>query len=268
MRKSRYLITKIALAAALMLCGLAAQAAPQLLHDNGPLVTNPGEGAGGADASALQTGMLNYGFGFQFGSGNRIADDFTITDPAGWRINELVFYGYQNGSGTTSTFTSLNLRIWNGPPGKSGSAVVFGDITTNRLTKGAWSNIYRVPDTALTDTERPVMALTATLGVTLPPGTYWLDWQADGTLASGPWAPPVTILGETVTGNAKQYLSDTGSWLDVTDEGTDTAQDFPFLLYGQPIDPVAIPTVSEWSQLALVFAMLVMVGWHRQRRHP
>ena len=55
----------------------------------------------------------------------------------------------------------------------------------------------------------------ATVNTFLPAGTYWVDWQADGTLASGPWAPPVSILGQTTTGNALQFTS-TG-WAAVTD---------------------------------------------------
>ena len=40
------------------------------------------------------------------------------------------------------------------------------------------------------------MADVVTVNTTLPAGTYWLDWQTGGTLASGPWAPPVAILGQ------------------------------------------------------------------------
>ncbi len=38
-----------------------------VLYDNGPLVTHPGGGAGGADASAVQTAlaMTLYGVGYQ-----------------------------------------------------------------------------------------------------------------------------------------------------------------------------------------------------------
>src|SRR5512143_645082 len=52
----------------------------QVLYNNGPIVTHPGGGAGGADASALQTalGMGTYGFGHAVSSGFRVADDFTV----------------------------------------------------------------------------------------------------------------------------------------------------------------------------------------------
>ena len=41
-------------------------------------------------------------------------------------------------------------------------------------------------------------------GVTLIPGTFWLDWTITGALASGPWSPPISILGTPATGNSIQ----------------------------------------------------------------
>ena len=201
-----------------------------LLYDNGPLVTHPGGGAGGADASALQTaiGLDTYGFGYQLSAGNRIADDFTVTG-GGWFVETVTFFGYQTGSTTTSTFNHTNLRIWDGPPDNPASTVVFGDTSTNRLTSSLWTNAYRVLDTALTNADRPIMANMATVNQFLPAGTYWLDWQAGGTLASGPWAPAISILGQTTTGNALQW---TGAWAALVDTGTGTAQGLPFVIEG------------------------------------
>ena len=72
------------------------------------------------------------------------------------------------------------------------------------------------------------MKHTCSAGVHLPPGTYWVDWQAAGSLASGPWVPPVTILGQTTTGDAKQQV--TGTWGPVLD-GT-YPQGLPFVVRG------------------------------------
>jgi len=197
-------------------------------YDNGPLVTHPGGGSGGADASALQTALLlsTYGFGNQSSAGNRVADDFVVPAGQTWTLDQVVFYEYQTGSTTgTSTFTATNYQIWNGAP-NGGGAVVWGDTTTNRLVSSAWSNIYRVLDTALTDTARPVMANICSGGAVLPAGTYWIDWQANGSLASGPWQPPISILGQTTTGDALQYTS-TG-WASLIDTGSNTVQGLPF----------------------------------------
>jgi len=216
-----------------------------VLYDNGSLVTHPGGGFGGANASALQTalGMGTFGYGHQISANNRVADDFTVPGPAPWTINTITFYGYQTGSTTTSTFTDVRVQIWDGPPGVGASAVVFGDLVTNRLASSTFSNTYRVLDTSLLDSNRPIMANVVTIGTTLPPGTYWLDWFSGGTLASGPWAPPVSVLGSTGTGNAMQSIAG-AAFVPLIDVGP---QDFPFIIDGtsSPCDtPSDLPWVS------------------------
>ncbi|NCA71313.1 MAG: hypothetical protein EOM91_14675 [Sphingobacteriia bacterium] len=215
---------------------MVASAPAAVLVQNGPLVDASGAGADGADASTVQTaiGLAAPGFNFSQASGARLADDFVIDNCSGWQIDQIVFYGYQTGSGTTSTFTSLNLQIWKGLPGAAGSTLVFGDTTTNRLVQGTWSGIYRVLDTALTDTQRPIMELTADVGVFLPPGTYFLDWQAAGSLSSGPWAPPVTVAGVQATGNAGAFNPSAGTWGPLVDTGSAAApQGLPFRIIGE-----------------------------------
>jgi hypothetical protein len=205
----------------------------RVIYDNGPLVNLPGAGAGGAGASTVQTSLLldNYGFGQQVLSGNRTADDFTLKTRA--RLQKIKFYAYQSGSTTTSTMTAVNLRIWNGPPNNPSSTVIYGDTSTNRMTATTWSNSYRVLDTALPDTARPIMVNTVSLDITLDPGTYWLDWQTNGSFASGPWAPPITRNGQTTTGNGLQYLASSGSWSAVLDSRAGTQQGFPFIIEGE-----------------------------------
>jgi subtilisin family serine protease len=208
----------------------------QVLHDNGPFVTSVGDGPGGSDVSLLQNvslGMTTLGFGAQptTAPANRIADDFTVTDPDGWDLGSVVFYAYQTGSSTTSTLTAVNFRIWDGPPNDPGSTVVFGDTTTNRMTETGWTGAYRYAEDAV-GTTRPIMYAVGAADVLLAPGTYWMDWQIAGSLASGPWQPPITILGETTTGNALQLL--TGGWGSALDTGTGAAQGVPFLVRGRP----------------------------------
>jgi hypothetical protein len=207
-----------------------------VVYNNGPLITHPGGGAGGADASALQTamGMNVFGYTVAVSSNFRLADDFTVPAGQSWRIDSATFFAYQTNSPTSpSTFNHADVQIWNGPPNNPASMVVFGDMATNRLANSVWSNIYRVLDTSLTNTQRPVMANTANIGVTLPAGTYWIDWRLGGTGASGPFAPPITILGQTSTGNAMQR-SPTGTWTNLVDVGP---QGMPFIL--EAFTPVA-----------------------------
>ena len=217
-----------------------------ILYDNGPLVNAPGGGPGGADGSVLQTalGLNTYGFGHQISVGNRMADDFTITQPGSWQIDTIDFFAYQTGSSTTSTMNDVRLQIWNGDPSAGGS-VVWGDLTTNRLATTAWTGAYRYSDTT-PGTTRPIMTDTVTVNTVLLPGTYWLDWETGGTLSSGPWAPPISINGTTVTGNALQY---TGAWAPALDAGTAGAQQgMPFIIYGSLVSPTAVAVTGVQAQ--------------------
>ena len=166
-----------------------------VLYDNGPLVTHPGGGFAGADASALQTalGMGTYGFGHQILNDNRIADDFTVPVGDTWDITTITFFAYQTGSSTGSTMNAVHFEIWDGVPGASN--LVFGDMATNRLVASSWTGAYRVLDTDLLGSLRPIMAnIASPMGaLQLSEGTYWIAWQTGATLTSGPWAPPVSI---------------------------------------------------------------------------
>ena len=208
-----------------------------ILWDNGPMVTHPGGGFNGNDASVLQSalGLNTYGFGTSYSLGYRVADDFEVLQLSGWRIEELTLFAYQTGTYTyppNSTITAAYLQIWDGPPNDAGSSVIFGNMVTNRMTDSYWTGIYRSIDTNLTNDQRPIMAVEVFIGVTLHPGTYWLDWAFEGTGTSGPWALPISILGQTTTGNALQTTDGGTVWNPVNDSGTATQQGLPFLLRG------------------------------------
>jgi len=204
----------------------------QVLYDNGPVASSFGTGVDGADESVLQTLSLSMGttgFGVNPDLPARIADDFTVPAGETWDISRLTLFAYQTGSGNTSTIHTVNLQIWDGDPSDPMSQVVFGDTTTNRIESTGFTNIYRVTEADTgTGSQRPIMSNTAIVGVTLSEGTYWLDWQIDGSAPSGPWAPPIAIAGETTTGNGQQNYSD--AWLVATDGGTLTPQGFPFIV--------------------------------------
>ena len=229
-----------------------------VLFDNGPLVNGIGTGAGGADESILQNislGITLLGAGHQLSAGNSVIEDFEVP-PGGWQIDEMVFFAYQTGSSTASTITGVGFQIWDGDPTDPTSSVIFGDLTTNALTDTAWSGIYRVTeDTTGTATNRPIMASTVAVNTVLEPGTYWVEWQSDGSLASGPWAPPITIDGETTTGNALQNVG--GSIAPLTDGSAGTPQGLPFIIVGQGASTQAVPTLSTFGLAAL---MLLVMG--------
>ncbi len=205
------------------------------------LVTHPGAGALGADESRLQTvtlAMETIGFGAQFSVNNRIVEDVTFSSPT--HIDVLTMYSYQTSSTTTSTFNDLRVQIYDGAP-NAGGTVILGDMTTNRFATSAFTNIYRVTETAVGNTMRPIMSVsTVDLDWDLAPGTYWIEFQFGGSLTSGPWAPPISILG--VNGepgaNALQGIPDTVTPTIInynlaTDGGTgNPPQGFPISIVG------------------------------------
>jgi hypothetical protein len=209
-----------------------------VLWDNGPLVTHPAACAG-MDASRLQTdlGMNTLGFGHQYIQNYRMADDFTISGPSGWNIQQITFFAYQTNSPISpSPFTGVYYQIWNGSPDDPGSSIVFGDLTTNRLVSSIFTSIQRDSGTSNCANNRYIFANTASAGVSLAPGTYWIEWMTDGNPSfSGPWAPPITILGQTTTGNALQY---TTAWAPALDSGTATQQGMPFVIEGLLGEPM------------------------------
>lgn len=227
---------------------LGAPAWGGIVWDNGPLITTFGGGFNGADVSELWTtgGANTLGFGHQVTAGNRVADNFTLTVDT--FLKTATFFAYQTNSTTQSTITSVNVRIWDGVPGQGGSNIVFGDTGTNRMLSTGWSGIYRATDTAPLGNARPIMEQLVDLeNVLLPAGDYWIDWQTDGTLSSGPWAPPVTIPNDFYVGDALQSISDNGvTWGAALDSGNGLNVDFPFLLDGN-----AVPAPGALALLAL-----------------
>ncbi len=197
---------------------------PELAYTSGPYFNIPGT----PDVSQLQDaslGMGTFGFGAQIVAGNRVAEDFVLADD--YDITSMVFYAYQSFE-TAPTVNEINLQIWDGDPADPGSSVIFGDTSTNVLTSAVASGAYRQLESAPGNLDRHLNAVTVEVtGLSLAAGTYWVDYSFGGTGASGPWAPPVVITGQSATGNAKQSIG--GVWGDLVDVG---AQGLPIEVYG------------------------------------
>jgi hypothetical protein len=102
--------------------------------------------------------MNTYGFANQFLQGYRMADGFTLSDPGGWVVERLTFFGYQTGTyddPPVSPITGVYYQIWDGPPNDPGSSVVFGDLDTNRMIDTGWSSA-RGTTVRTTTSDRPV----------------------------------------------------------------------------------------------------------------
>ncbi len=178
----------IVLAVALMFTASTAMA--DQLWNNGPLITNPGGGAGGNDASRLQTGEGTLGYGHQLlpSINNRVADDFTVPAGPGWRIDNVKFFAYQTGAMQSGSLTAYNVNLCDGGGPGLGTCTNFSTLNST-----GFSGIYRDTQTTAGDSGRAIQLSEVDFGgIVLAPGDYWLDWQVDGTLTSGPWAPPVT----------------------------------------------------------------------------
>jgi hypothetical protein len=177
----------------------------------------------------------------------RVADDFTIPAGQSWTINEVLGYAYQTGS-TGNPFTGGVLQIWNGRPGDAGSTVIFGDLTTNRLTSSVNTNIFRIfnsavpPPGSAPGTTRRIWEnhLTVSPALTLQAGTYWVDFRFQNATNGALFCPSVTEEGTRglPTDNGRQFVGGTtNAWQDVVDTGNpasapDVIVDFPFKLVG------------------------------------
>lgn len=224
-------------ALSLTVCGTA-QAA---LFSNGSMITNPTGGFGGAPISELIAPAGTFGFGATVAANNRLADDFTITDAAGWNINSLSFFGYLTGSTTTSPATAVNYRIWSGGAPGAGGSIVFDYSASNQMTSTAWTGIYRVLSTTPLNTQRPIMEMVAAgNSMTLGPGTYWVDFQYAGVS----FTPPVNPGSSP--GNAVQFLGTSSTWNPLIDTGSQLQQEVPFL-----IDYTVAPTPGCLALLAV-----------------
>lgn len=226
--------------AAVAVFGAAALANAQVLLSNGPYQTHPDGGPSNAPRSVLQNAVLGletYGFGCQKVNGNRLADDFAVPGGTKMKITGFQFYAYQTGN-TSPTINDVNIRLWGGGAPNAGGSVVAGSPTTNLFASAVSSGVYRVDDQpgGNTVTTRLIMQVSAnfTSPVILNTGTFWADWQMGGSLPSGPWQVPVTILGQTAKpgANAIQFIgSPTNTWQAATDD-FGPAQDMAFRILG------------------------------------
>ena len=205
----------------------------------------------------------------------RLADNFTLTVPC--TINTIAFYSYQTGGPATTPFTGYTLRIWNGRPGDVGSAIVFGDDTTNRLATSVDTTNFRIFNTVVpapgtpSGTTRKIWRNTVTVGTVLAAGSYWVDWASTITAGAAHFDPGKTIAGSRglATDNGRQLTVATGVWADALDTGNPVTppslvQDFPFDVAGlaggatptptsTPV-PTATPTATPCSGTPATFS--------------
>jgi hypothetical protein len=219
-----------------------------LRYDNGPFINRPGQGPSGTDGSTLQAGMGVFGWPAAQSYQARVADDFTIPVGESWNISSVRFFGYFPLAPTTSGFSGLTLRIWDAQPGAAGSHVIWGDDSTSILTSSVFAGAYRFRDGS-PDTLRPIFSVDGAVNTTLSAGTYWLDWAFSGPTGvfGDPYQLPITINGQTTTGNAL-WMPFVGSWGAAVDVGP---QGFPFQIFTVIPEPGTMELVMVSSLVLL-----------------
>ncbi len=186
----------------------------------------------------------------------RVSDEF-IVKADGLVVRSIEFFAYQTNE-QASSITAINLLIWDGPPGQLDSEIIFGDTTTNVLDNTQFSGILRVRELdSGASNIRQIAVSTVALDLTLSAGTYWLDWQSNGSGASGPWAPPITIEGTTTTGNALRSSDNGLTYQPILDAGLNTPLGLPFILRGSFPPPIPVNTFS--NQLSTILLVLMML---------
>jgi hypothetical protein len=190
-------------------------------------------------------------------AGYSIADDFVVTGGTE-NIGSIDFFGYETSSGTTPSLTGVYVKIWNGNPSVAGSAVVWGDWTTNRMSAVVFDNIYRT-NAVNGGVARPIMKITAnTSGLFLAPGTYWVEFAVTGSASyTGPWIPPITITGQNTTGDALQWTG--GSWQPFTSGpvGELYNQGAPFIINSTPPSVTWTPVTELFTDAAATVAYIL-----------
>ena len=176
-------------------------------------VTDPGAMSDGSDASWLKNYQSSFGPSVNKTTNSWVGFPVVLERPT--TLSEIEVYAYQTGSTTTSTFTALYVRIYNGNPIEDGT-VIWGDADANIMTATAFTGCYRGSDGATTGMTRPIMSITASgLDIQLEPGTYWVTYALTGTESSGPWAVPHAVPGIGNTGNGVQFSSP--KWIPLKD---------------------------------------------------
>jgi subtilisin-like proprotein convertase family protein len=165
---------------------------------------------------------------------SRVADDFTV--PAGqvWNLSKLNFYAVVlPPAPATSPITAVRVVIRSASP-VGASTVLFGDLTTNRLSATSFSNIYTIANSqvpapgTVPNQNFVVWKVEADVATTLNAGTYWIEWQIVGAPGQRVFALMSQPVGaRTAPGYNGVGTFNNGPWTPTIDNGTNGASPVP-----------------------------------------
>ena len=257
---SDFLGTTIGMATAVTVgtvVSLPAQATTLFSQTN--IVTNPGAGFNGSDVSQASATVDRAG---QTATSNfRLAQSFTISDAGLWAIDTVSVMAYMTSTGygfpPTSPFTGISVNIWDNAPGLAGSNIL--GSSTNLLSTN-WTGVYRTFNGVLDNAQRPVMNIAANFsgsGLTLAPGTYWADYQLTGLSPTGGTTAFTPFLmttsgGNPVTLTGNAGLSNSGSWVTISQGTPAQGVSLPLTVTGQNVQVQQVPEPSTVLGLGLL----------------
>ena len=262
---SDFLGTTIGMATAVTLgtvVSLPAQATTLFSQTN--IVTNPGAGFNGSDVSQASATVDSGGAAVT--SNVRLAQSFTISDAGLWAIDTVSVMAYMTstyGFPPASPFTGISVNIWDNAPGLAGSNIL--GSSTNLLSTN-WTGVYRTFNGVLNNAQRPVMNIAANFsgsGLTLAPGTYWADYQLTGLSPTGGTTAFTPFLmttsgGNPVTLTGNAGLSNSGSWVTISQGTPAQGVSLPLTVTGQNVQVQQVPEPSTVLGLGLLgFGALV-----------
>ncbi|WP_306353152.1 T9SS type A sorting domain-containing protein [Flavobacterium sp. '19STA2R22 D10 B1'] len=199
------------------------------------------------DAGVTTISNTNTGFGAAIAGDLSMADDFTVPAGQTWNVSKLTFYAYKTGAAATpSPFNDLRVVIHNSNPASGPTAIVYGDLDVNIFGASSDALMYRVgntlyPTPTTPGTSRKIWKIeSAPITLSLPAGTYWVEFQIGDIAGTGNFTPASTVVdARTQAGyNAIQFDPGTSAWVSLVDTGNpatapDVAVDIPFIVdYG------------------------------------
>jgi len=226
-------------------------------------ITHLNQGCNSADVSVLQSDALrfrNFGYSNRLIRNTTLAEDFVLAKEE--HLTSVDFYAFNDEPGLEPLVQQVSIRIWSGQPGETNSTVIYGDLLENSLIFSEFTGSYRTNERTIPSCIRPIMKITASLDVTLGPGTYWIEWQFQvPEFVNHYRTVPITILGVAETGNSIQSEDGGLTFEPVVDQGNDAAQGLPFVISCSVNNTVVgspIPTMGQWALICLTICLMII----------